>query len=258
MPSDHYLPDSNKFNNLIKKVLKNFDDRFIYLFGTKPQTCNSTLGYIQAGKKLFYNQYLFKKFYEKPKSNLANKLFKQKNIFWNLGIFMFSIKTLINELKIHASKTLLLSKEIIKNSEKKFEFISFSKKDFEKNKRISFDKLLLEKTKNIRIIKTNFKWSDFGSWHNLKEVYKKDKENNSIDKNVVSKKISNCLIKINDGTIALVMGIDDVTIIRESDALLISNNKYLDELKEEYIKIKKKKFVNFIIQYLDHGEVLKI
>lgn len=239
VPSDHFLPNIKKFNLLVSHIIKNFDENFIYLFGTKPKSSNQGFGYIQAGKKICKNQFSILKFIEKPEKSLAEKLMEKKDIFWNLGIFLFSVNTFFDQMKIYSEDNLNISKNIVKKKKKEYEFFSFPKKDFKKFTELPIDKLLVEKTKKKILVPTTFEWSDIGTWDNYWDTFKYGKHRNLKDGNIITKNVSNSLIKINGESFALVMGLKDVVVIKENDSLLVSKKNHLGFLKEEYKKIKK-------------------
>ena len=86
-PADQFInKQSEKFNLALNKsfemVSKN--DSKIILFGIRPNKPETGYGYIQTDKR---NNVL--SFLEKPSLRDAEKLIKNKNIFWNSGMFCF-------------------------------------------------------------------------------------------------------------------------------------------------------------------------
>ena len=81
MPSDHYISNNKNFYKTCKKTLKGNKEN-LFLFGVKPEYPSQEYGYISKRKDRV-------EFIEKPVVEVARKLIKQKNIFWNSGIFIF-------------------------------------------------------------------------------------------------------------------------------------------------------------------------
>ena len=240
-PSDHLIENKSKFNNYIKKISQNFLEDFIYVFGIKPKKPSSSFGYIKIGRKKNKLVYNVDKFVEKPDSKKAKKFFSDKNFYWNSGMFLLSTKTLLREMNLHSKKTLKICEKLIKKSYMHFEFNVFPKKLFKSLENVSFDKALMEKTSNVVVSPINFDWFDVGSWVGYWDALKKNKDGNILDKNVFSEDLKNSLVKINDGSTAVVMGLKNISIVKEKDALLVMNNEYSEKFKETLKKLKSKK-----------------
>ena len=167
LPSDHYLPDKDKFNKILKSNLLNLSNNNIFIFGVKPKNPSADYGYLLS-KKINKKINKVVKFIEKPIEKKAKKIITQKG-HWNSGIILARKDSIINNsMKIQKNlfnfclKSTIISK--LKNNT-----ISLNKKYFNKIKAISFDYAILEKAKDINSIELNLAWSDLGSW---KEIFK--------------------------------------------------------------------------------------
>ena len=167
LPSDHYLPEIDKFNKILKLNLPNLNNKNIFLFGVKPKNPSSDYGYLLSKK---INNKISKviKFIEKPNEKKAKKIILKKGC-WNSGIVLARKDSIINNAKKMQN---LLFEKCLKatiNSKLKKNKISLNKKYFNKIKAISFDYAILEKAKEINSVQLNLLWSDLGSW---KEIFK--------------------------------------------------------------------------------------
>ena len=73
LPSDHYIPDKDKFNKILKLNLTNLDNKNIFIFGVKPNNPSSDFGYLLSKKiSLKINKVI--KFIEKPNEKKLKKL----------------------------------------------------------------------------------------------------------------------------------------------------------------------------------------
>ena len=105
VPSDLLIEDNEKFALSIQQAQKVGDNGKIVTFGVKPTYPETGFGYIKFvdGNVVEFN--------EKPDSETAEKYIQNGNYFWNSGIFMFKVSTIINELEHYCPE---ISK-IIKN-----------------------------------------------------------------------------------------------------------------------------------------------
>ena len=176
LPSDHYLPEKDKFNKILKLNLSNLNNNNIFIFGIKPKIPSSDYGYLLS--KIINNKISrVIKFIEKPNKTMAKKVMVQKG-YWNSGIVLARKDSIINNVK-KLQKNLFKSclNSVIK-SKLKNNTINLNKNNFTRIKAISFDYAILEKAKEINSIHLNLTWSDLGSW---KEIFKiiKDKTSQS-------------------------------------------------------------------------------
>jgi mannose-1-phosphate guanylyltransferase/mannose-6-phosphate isomerase len=167
LPSDHYLPEKNKFNKTLKSNLTNLNNNNIFIFGVKPKVPSSDYGYLLS-KKINKNINKVIKFIEKPIEKKAKKIINQKG-YWNSGIVLARKDAIINNAKKIQTNLFNLCLGAITKSKSKNNTVILNKKYFNKINPISFDYAILEKAKEINSIELNLIWSDLGSW---KEIFK--------------------------------------------------------------------------------------
>ena len=91
LSSDHKINKTNNFHKIINNCSRICDKNKIIIFGIKPNQPDKNFGYIKKGKiydkksKTFYVD----EFKEKPSLDKAKKYLKNKNFFWNSGMFFF-------------------------------------------------------------------------------------------------------------------------------------------------------------------------
>jgi mannose-1-phosphate guanylyltransferase/mannose-6-phosphate isomerase len=176
LPSDHYLPEKDKFNKILKLNLSNLNNNNIFIFGIKPKIPSSDYGYLLS--KIINNKISrVIKFIEKPNETMAEKVMVQKG-YWNSGIVLARKDSIINNVKKLQKNLFKSCLDSVIKSKSKNNTISLNKKNFTRIKAISFDYAILEKAKEINSIQLNLTWSDLGSW---KEIFKiiKDKTSQS-------------------------------------------------------------------------------
>jgi len=167
LPSDHYLPEKDKFNKILQSNLSNLNSNNIFVFSIKPNNPSTEYGYVLS-KKISNKVNKVTKFIEKPIENKAKKIILQKGC-WNSGIVLARKDSIINNTKkIQKNLFKLCLNSTIKSICKKNSII-LDKKNFNQIKAISFDYAILEKAKEINSIQLSLTWSDLGSW---KEIFK--------------------------------------------------------------------------------------
>jgi mannose-1-phosphate guanylyltransferase/mannose-6-phosphate isomerase len=218
-PSDHVILKSQEFANLIKDSEALAEDSII-TFGIKPDAPNTGYGYIAPGiEKL--NGYEVKEFKEKPEYEVA-VTYVEEGYYWNAGIFMFNTEFFTNEVKLYA--------ENIYNA---FESSNSIKEAFGKiDEKISIDYGIMEKSKNVAVAPADIGWNDLGSFDAFYDVFNKDENNNIVDAtNIVIDSNNNYIYSEKDKLISTV-GVEDLIIVDNRDALLICKKDQSQKVKQ--------------------------
>ena len=181
LPSDHYIPEKNKFNKILKSNLPNLNNINIFIFGVKPKNPSSDYGYLLS-KKINNNINKVVKFIEKPSEKKAKKIINQKG-YWNSGIVLARKDSIINNAKKFQRTLFNTCLASITKSVSKKNTIFLNKKIFNKVKTISFDYAILEKTEEINSIGFSLPWSDLGSWKEIFKIIKSKTSQIEIKKN---------------------------------------------------------------------------
>lgn len=169
IPSDHFISDKNEFFKIIEKLYSNFEENKIYALGKTPKHFSCHYGYIEKGVEHKRDIFKVEKFIEKPKTE--NELIKDKEYYWNLGIYFFSIKTFLNEVRKYSFNDF----RIYNNSYKKVfnSFFYFTEK--------SIDFSIMEKSKNLLFSNILFDWKDVGTIESISEALLNNKEDKILD-----------------------------------------------------------------------------
>ena len=207
VPSDLLIEDNEKFIQSVKEAEKFVEQGKIVTFGVKPSYAETGFGYIKSvdGNVV--------EFCEKPNLETAEKYLNDGGYFWNSGIFMFKVSTIIKELEHYCPEI----STIIKNINCTEKSISFT--EFEKMPNISIDYALMEKSNNIAMIELASDWKDLGSWQSIYEVSPKDDNNNVFVGHVLDKGSKNSFVYSSSKLVATI-GLEDTVVIETEDAIL--------------------------------------
>ncbi|MBN2546933.1 MAG: hypothetical protein JXB50_14120, partial [Spirochaetes bacterium] len=183
--------------------------------------------------------FFVERFEEKPTIEKAKEYIKEGNYFWNAGIFIFKTGFFLDELKKYDPE-IFTTLEKIKEKKEKKQIIT--EDDFMVFKSISIDYSLMEKTKKLVVIPSDFGWNDIGSFKSLYEVQDKDRSNNSIKMNrddFINIDSKNLLV-IGENKQITAINLKNLAIIDTKDALLISNLDNSEKVKSVYERLVEK------------------
>jgi mannose-1-phosphate guanylyltransferase len=234
LPADHLIEQEAKFFDCVKFAYDIAQKGYYVTFGIPPTSPDTGYGYIEVGDKYKVKNgitsFTGKRFVEKPNLELARKYLEARRYFWNSGMFVWKVSTILDGLR----KCLPEFYDALKYFQ---QFIgtkreqTLLKKIYEKAPATSIDYAVLEKVKNIVVVKANFVWDDVGSWQALERHFDKDEF-----KNV---KIGKCFVKDTDNSIVFgdkgliaLMGVKDVIVVQTKDATLVLSKEKAAQLKE--------------------------
>ena len=206
-PSDHIVMNIAEFQRVINSAM-NFtaDSDAILTLGMKPTRPETGYGYIEAdlsvpstANKEVFRVYSFK---EKPDLETARRYIQKNNFFWNAGIFVWNVNTVVNALRVYQPA-------------------------------ISKDYAIMEKADEIFVLPASFGWSDLGTWGSLHENLPKDAHNNTqIGENIKLYETRNCVIHTTQEKRVVVQGLDGYIVAEKNNTLLICRLSEEQRIKE--------------------------
>ena len=246
MPSDHLIEDIDAFTSAIdagRFVAEK--EKFIVTFGVLPTRPETGFGYIRAGSPVINTRSFFiERFLEKPSLIDAESLIQQTNVYWNAGIFMFDSAVLAEEARKHVPEMLDRVHDAVHDG--RWQGTNFYPEStaFSSLTKISFDYSVMEKTRKAAVVPMDPKWSDLGSWSAVWEHGKYDDYGNLVSGNVVCRDTENSLA-ISHGPTVGVCGINDVVVVANRDAVLVTSRNGSQSIKSlvETIKARKPEIV---------------
>ena len=228
-PSDHIVSPTEKFVEYVKKAEDLAKNGSIVTFGINPTKPETGYGYIEADLSAQINDaYKVKQFHEKPDLETAQKYILSGNYYWNSGMFAFSIRTILDELKRFSPEIY----ELI--DEKTYEEVL---DNFENMPDISIDYAIMEKTDKAVVLPLELLWSDVGSWDSIYDVMNKDENKNVKTGKVIDIDTKNSLI-IGDERLIATIGVNDLIIVETPDVVMIAKKGEGQKVKELVNRLK--------------------
>ena len=229
-PSDHLIKRDENYIEAIKEAEKIAKEGYIVTFGVKPTFASTSYGYIKAYKNKKISEIL--EFKEKPSEEIAKKYLNDEkyDYLWNSGMFILKAKTYLEELQKYAPEIYEMVKRAFLNA-KKGEFIRIYPQDMENIPENSIDYAVMEYTKRAKVIKSDIKWRDIGTFDSLYEVLEKDEFNNTKVKKLYQINSKNNFVFGKYRTLAL-SHIEDMIIVDTPTALLVAKRGESEGIKK--------------------------
>ena len=250
-PADHLILKEDEFVSEINKGIDFAENNDVLVtLGIKPSRPETGYGYIQVEGKSNYkdldNLYKVKTFTEKPDIEMAKVFVSSGEFFWNSGIFIWSLKSIISAFDNYLEDV----SGLFRKGEKLYgtpDEVHFINKTYSECQNISIDYGIMEKAENVHVLCADFGWSDLGTWGSLYENSQKDEGNNSIKGgDVFTYQTQNCIVNMPKGKVVVLQGLDGYIVVESDNTLLIckkDDEQQIRQFVSDVEMVKGKKFV---------------
>lgn len=250
-PADHLIIKEDKFCKVIGECMDFAEKNDALLtLGIMPDRPETGYGYIQADRKKavngFENLLKVKTFTEKPDIELARVFLQSGDFYWNSGIFIWNINSILSSFQKHLPDMYSAFNEgrkLYGTSREK----SFIGSTYIECKSISIDYGIMEKADNVYVMCTDIGWSDLGTWSSLYDHSALDKKGNSVVRgNIFSYENKGNIFNISPGKVAVIQGLEDYIVVDSEDVLLIVKKEEEQNIKNYLEDVKKQTEERFL------------
>ena len=221
-PSDHWIEDEAAFKKDVETCFQSCSEAAILMtLGIVPSFPNTGYGYIESDKESVETIKPVLQFREKPDYKTAQQFLAEGNFFWNAGIFIWSVESILSAFQKYMPNLYQLFEKGIEtlNTEKEKAFVNDAYPDAEN---ISIDYAILEKADNVFVKKATFDWNDLGTWGALHDKLDKDPEENAVVRAIPHLiDASGNMVYTATEKLVVVEGIKDYIVVDKEDVLLI-------------------------------------
>ena len=240
-PSDHWIEDEKTFS---KNVQQAFDfcakNNALMTLGIQPTFPNTGYGYIEYDKSSAKAIKSVNQFREKPDYKTAKEFIAQGNFLWNAGIFMWSVKSVVEAFQNNQPELYDLFENGIGVYNTDFED-DFIRDNYPKAENISVDYAIMEKSSNVCVIAAEFDWNDLGTWGSLYDKLNKDESNNAVvNARTLTEDASGNMIRTETDKIVVIDGLQDYIVVDKEEVLLIFPKSKEQDIKKTLQQVKDK------------------
>ena len=210
--SDQMVADPIRFRKTVTAAIAKAKRKdAIVTIGIKPEYPATGFGYVNPKTGAFV---------EKPNEAKAKEYLK-KGYLWNAGMFIGKAEAFKAAFTAHAPALvpLLMSP------------VSRLRSSYEPLPRISFDFAVMEKLKNVEVVKGDFGWDDVGSYGAFDKYFPHDSRGNVRE--------GPCTVVEADGNICVarsarisLLGVKNLVVVTTPDAVLVADKSRITEMKK--------------------------
>jgi mannose-1-phosphate guanylyltransferase len=240
LSADHAIEPAAMLRRILREGMRlaKAEDNLV-IIGINPTRPETGYGYIELGPHFAssdgINSYQVETFREKPDRTTAQDYYYGRRHLWNAGIFVWTLKALMQALEQHAPGVHQPLAEYRKASGKdKKALIQL----YDTSEKVPIDVAILERASNVVAIKGDLAWDDVGSWLALSRLRKADSNNNVSVGNVVELETYDATVYNDSDDLVCAFGVSDLVIVRTDKAVLVAHKSRIDEIKQlmEHLK----------------------
>lgn len=250
-PSDHLILKEDDFLHDIQAALDAAaQNDWLITLGIRPSRPDTGYGYIQFDDSARSDEnprlLKVKTFTEKPDIELALKFLESGDFLWNAGIFIWSLKSILNAFGEHLDDVNDLFREGAGKYNTQAEK-SFIAETYTVCRKISIDYGIMEKASNVYVMASDFGWSDLGTWGSLFDIKAKDTNMNAVTGNsVLLYDTKNCIINMPKDKVVVLQGLDNYIVVEDNDCLLVCRKEEEQQIRTFVNEIKNLKGEKYI------------
>ena len=236
-PSDHHIPDIALFERTVRTGIDAALAGNIVTFGVVPSFPSTAYGYIEAGEALADgHSHAVARFVEKPSAAVAEMLILQGGYSWNAGIFLVQARTLVAALREHAGDILQACENATARASRDGSFLRLDRAAFEQCRADSIDYAVLEKHRQIAVVKFEGLWSDVGSWNAVASLHPADDAGNRLSGKASALNSRNTFVHAPHRPV-VALGTQDLIIVDTPDAVLVAGAGCAEQVAEVVRKL---------------------
>lgn len=218
LPADHHIADPAAFRRAIAEGCGPATKGDIVTFGIVPTHPATGYGYIRTeGSE--HGIFKVSAFVEKPVFDVAQSYLDAGGYYWNAGIFLFRVGTMLDAFAEHAPDVIDAVKPCLPSGSDSSLLLDADR--FAQVPDISIDYAIMEKAQRISLVPADMGWSDVGGFAALRDLGADEGQSSVSVGSVISEQTTGSYIRSNGPTIA-VSGLQNMVVVATPDTVMIA------------------------------------
>ncbi len=255
-PSDHLVPDPEAFRAAVALGVPEAEAGKLVTFGIAPDRAETGYGYLELAEVHDPgNPHAMDlvRFVEKPDLAAAEAMVAGAKHLWNAGIFLFSVKTVIEAFMRHAPDLVEPVARAIEGGRPDLDFHRLDPAAWAGATDISIDYAVMERADNLAVVPFSAGWSDLGGWDAIWRESDPDADGVALAGNATAIDCRNTLLRSEDSGLELVgLGLDNIVAVAMNDAVLVADIDHAQDVKTAVAALKDKSVRQATAFPLDH------
>lgn len=224
LPADHRIPDTAAFARAVRRAAAAARAGGLVTLGVRPTRPEAGYGWIECGAPVpdLPGLHRVRRFVEKPSEARARRFLRRGGFLWNAGIFVWEARTILAEIQ-RCAPAVHRALGPVRRTPRGRGAAAAARRAWRRAPVISIDHAVLERSRRVRVLPVDFRWSDVGTWASLAETLGVGNgRNRRLAGELVAEGASGNLVHGADRLVALV-GVEGLAVIDAGDALLVAS-----------------------------------
>ena len=243
-PSDHLIPDHGAFQDAVQAAAPRAQAGDLITYGIVPTRAETGYGYLElapGSSSDAREPQSLSRFVEKPDEERAQDMLDAGNYLWNAGIFLFSVKALVEAYEAYAHDMLDPVQATVMGAKSDLSFTRLATEPWSSAQSISIDYAIMERAKNLAVMPYASSWSDLGGWPAVHKEGEADAAGNVCTDNATAVDCSGSLLRSEDAGMHVVgIGLEDMIVVAMRDAVLVAPFSESQRVGEAVAALKEK------------------
>lgn len=225
-PADHRIAAAARFREAIAAAAGLAGDGYLVTLGIAPSEPNTGYGYIHRGESLGqrdgFDAYRVQRFTEKPDEQTARAFVDSGEYYWNGGIFVWKVGTILDAIEVHLPH---LSEELDTisdawDTDRRRQTLAEA---WQRVPKTTVDYGIMEKASQVATIPVDMGWDDVGNWANLSDLLEEDEQGNVVrgQGRPLLLDTADTYVYASAGRLVAVVGLEGFVVVDTPDALLV-------------------------------------
>ncbi len=249
-PADHLITNEALFIETVQLAIdETAGTNNLVTLGIEPSRPDTGYGYIQFEEDLATADDRIKTvrtFTEKPNHELAVQFLDSGDFLWNSGIFVWSLSNIQAAFEAHLNdmyQLFVAQADAFGTADEEAAIAAI----YGECENISIDYGVMEKARNVKVVKSSFGWSDLGTWGSLYTLLEKDTAGNArVGKHVRMHEAEDNIVYAPGERLVVVQGLEGFIVVDTADALLICKKDDEQKIKTIVNELKISKDDRFV------------
>jgi mannose-1-phosphate guanylyltransferase len=228
LPSDHVVRLRAPYRSVLISATAAAERGYLVTIGITPDRPDPGFGYIESGERLELDAPLpvhrVKRFVEKPKRDAAERMVAAGGHYWNAGMFVWRVGTILEAYREHLPKT-AAALDALEGAIGTPRYEAVLSEVWEETDRTTIDYGIAERAKNVAVVPADIGWQDVGNWARLAEL-----GGSPSAEDVIAVDSTGNYVYAPGKTVAL-LGVNDLVVVETDDVLLVAAKDRAEEIK---------------------------
>ncbi|MEO1688829.1 MAG: mannose-1-phosphate guanylyltransferase/mannose-6-phosphate isomerase, partial [Pseudomonadota bacterium] len=239
-PSDHVIRDADAFAAAVAAGAQAADAGRLVTFGITPDRAETGYGYLELEAKPEGAAALpLQRFVEKPDEAAAAEMLATGRFLWNAGIFLFSVRAILEAFEAHAPGLTAPVAEAVERATPDLCFSRLDPEAFGRAEDISIDYAVMERAANLSVVPLAGGWNDLGSWATVHNEMGPDADGVAVSGPSTAIDCRDTMLRSEDDDIQVVgIGLENIAVVAMRDAVLVADMRQAQRVKEAVTALK--------------------